>query len=253
MLARMTITLAATVFAQAAEAEGFYLAGRVGVSTVDDAVSASTTTFSGPGLPSEIGLNGRPFDSSDAAFGLVIGWEVKPWVALELSYADLGEAESSLGGNFGAVPLIRPDYAPTIPINLPPSAIFSPVVVTPVPADANKATLSVTEWSLAARFRANVVSRLSANWSIGISHNEFDADGVLMVLQPIDPAPPAPVPVFEFVDIPYASPSSETGFNWGLGFEWAFNDRFAADLGYRQHKTGVLDVETVTLQIKLSL
>lgn len=253
MHTRTVIAVAFLASAPLASAEGFYVAGRLGASSVNDAASTSQTTFAGPDLPSSVGLDGRPFDSSDTAAGLVVGWQAKSWLALELSYTDLGEADSSLGGLIGPVPIGIPSvvFSPSVPINVPINALVRPF--TSISADRNAATLSVTEWSLAARFSAKLVSRLSANWSIGVSQNEFDAGGEFQFLQPITPTPTPPDPGFEFVGVPYASPSSEVGFNWGLGFEWAFNDRFAADLGYRQHKTGVIDVESVTLQIRFSL
>ena len=254
MIIRTAIAITALYLAQPSFAEGFYLAGRVGVSSADDTASASSTSTSGPGLPAEFTLDGRPFDSSDTAVGLAAGWNAKPWLAIEFAYTDLGEAESSLGTLIGPAIIGAPAFSPRLPPNVVARSILSPAgFLTTVPAATNKATLSIREWSLTARFSANIVSRLSANWSIGITHNEFDADGVLLVPQPIDPQPVPPSPGFEFVGVPYATPSSEAGFAWGLGFEWAFNDRFAADVGYRQHKTGVLDVEAVALQLKLSL
>ncbi|MEO1201071.1 MAG: outer membrane beta-barrel protein [Pseudomonadota bacterium] len=252
MLTRTVIAVTLLASAPLASAEGFYVAGRIGASSVNDAASASQAIFGGPDLPSSVGLDGRPFDSSDTAAGLVVGWQAKSWLALELSYADLGEAESRPGGLIGPVPIVVPSVvSPSVPINVTPNALVRPF--TTIQANRNAATLSVTEWSFAARFSAKLVSKLSANWSIGVSQSEFDAGGEFQFLQPITPTPTPPDPGFEFVGVPYESPSSEVGFNWGLGFEWAFNDRFAADVGYRQHKTGVIDVESVTLQLRLSL
>ena len=134
-----------------------------------------------------------------------------------------------------------------MPIGIPPilgDGFVSIAVIVP-----NAAVLEIEEWSIAAKFRKTLFSKLSANWSVGVTHAQFEALGQVTVNEIVSLNPL----VFNPVAIPYASPESETGFNFGLGFAWDFNDRFSADIGYRRHDTRVIDAETVTLRLIFTL
>lgn len=227
-------------------ADSFYIGGSIGVSMIDDTVDAAITSPGQPGeLPDEISINGRPFDSNETASGITIGWNANDWLAVELGYTDFGNTGQSLTtGFFGPVPLVTPLEPP---IEIPPN--FGGFVAFPISLNANAAALSVEEWSIAAKFSKTLISDLSANWSIGITRAQFDADGQLTIneLVTLDPL------VINRINLPYASPENETGFNFGLGFAWRFSDRFSADIAYRRHDTRVIDVETVTLQLIVTL
>lgn len=225
-------------------AETFYVAGSIGVSMVDDTANADLTSSFQPGeLPSEISLNGSAFNSEEPAYGIILGWRAKNWLAVEFGYTDLGESKQSL--QFPTFNLVAP---PPGPIEFPPG--FTGFVgAFAAPLNADGPSLGIEEWSLAARFSKSLISGFSANWSVGITHVEFDAGGQLVINEIItlDPL------VVNSTNIPYASPDNEIGYKFGFGFAWKFNDRFSADIGYQRHDTRVIDVETVALQLILSL
>ena len=224
----------------------FYIGGSIGVSMIDDTVDAANTLPVELGVfPEEFSLNGRAFDSNETASGITIGWNANDWLAVELAYTDFGNTGQSLPtGLFSQVPLVTPAVSP---IGIPPN--FGGFVSVPIFSNTNAAALSVEEWSIGAKFRKTLISNLSANWSIGITRAQFDADGQLTIneLVTLDPL------VINRIGLPYASPKSETGFNFGLGFAWRFSDRYSADIGYRRHDTRVIDVETVALQLIVTL
>ncbi len=229
-------------------ADTFYFGGTIGVSMFDDTADAALTSSSGPGeLPDEISIDGQLFDSNETTSGVFIGWNANDWLAIEFGYTDLGKTNQSLSVGFlTAVPL-------TIPLDLPISIIPGPVAFIsrafPTNFNANAAALGVEEWSISAKFSKSLISDLSANWSVGVTHARFDADGQITVSE-IGSLIPL---VFNPVDLAYASPESETGFNLGFGFTWDFHDRLSADIGYRRHDTRVIDVDTVTLRLKVTL
>ncbi len=243
---QLVLIAAVLLLGSPAIAGDFYVGVSVGVSSIDDTVDTAITSSAPLGeLPDEFSLNGRPFDSNETASGITIGWNARDWLAVELSYTDLGNTGQSLPTPFiGPVPLVTPAIRPNF---IPPNVITVPTVA--VLSNVNAASLEVEEWSIAARFRKSLISNLSANWSVGISRAHFDADGQLAILELVTLNPS----VVNRIDVPYASPKSETGFNLGLGFEWRFSDRYSADIGYRRHDTRVIDVETVTLRLVVTL
>ena len=241
---RFGLIASALLLSPVAGAETFYIGASIGVSSIDDIASTDLTSSSQPGeLPGEISLNGSSFDSSEPAFGITLGWRAKDWLALELGYTDLGESKQTLRApGFGTF---------TPPVNLfdiPPSPIgFDGVLASPL--DFGGPTLGIEEWSLAARFSTSLVSGLSANWSVGITHNQFEAEGELIINEIVTLNPL----VFDSTSIPYVSPDNEIGYKFGFGFAWKFNDRFSADIGYQRRDTQVVDVESIALQLILSL
>jgi len=166
---RFGLIAALMLVIQPAIADTFYIGGSIGVSMIDDTASAPLTTAVAPILlPSEISLNGLVFDSNETASGLFIGWNATNWLALEFGYTDLGDASPSGFGFFGTVSLTQP-IVPIVPL---PN--FGGIVAFSAPPGTN-ATLGIEEWSIAAKFRKSLFSKLSANWSVGITHARFDA------------------------------------------------------------------------------
>ena len=241
---RISLIAALMLVIQPSIADTFYVGGSIGVSMIDDTASAPLTTAVAPILlPSEFSLNGLAFDSNETASGVFIGWNATNWLALEFGYTDLGNTGLSLQlGFFGTVSLTQP-IVPIVP--LPPPV---GIVAFSAPPGTN-AALGIEEWSITAKFRKSLFSKLSANWSVGVTRAQFEAFGQLTINEIVSLNPP----VFNPVAHPYASPETETGFNFGLGFAWDFNDRFSADIGYRRHDTRVIDAETVTLRLIFTL
>jgi len=220
-------------------ADTFYFGANIGVSMIDDTANATLTSSSAPGvLPDEISLDGRTFDSNETASGIFVGWNANDWLAVEFGYTDLGNTGQSLPiGFFGPVPLVIP------PAN------FGGLIAVPASFNANASALGVEEWFIAAKFSKSLISGVAANWSVGITRAQFDADGQLTISEIVTLNPL----VINRITRPYASPESETGFNFGFGVAWDFSDRFSADIGYRRHDTRVIDVESVMLQLIVTL
>lgn len=220
-------------------ASEFYVGGQLGASNINDSASTAETLFSTTNtLPNELSINGRYFDSTETAWGVVAGWNAADWFAIEIGYTDLGSTgEKQRGFLF---------YGPTpIPtFDLPPSGVGGGFGFA-VAANTNIAALNIEEWSVGAKFRKSLISRLAANWSIGITRAAFDSQGSITVHELVSVNPLILNPVI----IPFASPADETGFTWGLGFAWEVNKRFSLDLGYRKHDTQVIEVESITLQV----
>ena len=228
-------------------ADNFYFGGNLGMSMTDDMANTDTLPLFAPGpAPIEAPLYGRSYDTNETSWGLVAGWNMRDWFALELSYTDLGNA----GENpFGVFPfgIIVPSTPPLG--NPPPDVTPVPPVSFETVFPTSLIALETEEWSLNARFQKTLFSRLSANWAIGISRAEFEAKGNTRFMTSFDPLTGQSVSF----NIPIASPGSETGWNWGAGFGWDVNDWLSLDLGYRKHDTKVLDIETVSLRVMFTL
>ena len=241
-----SLIIAILLVAPPAIADTFYFGGTIGVSMFDDTADAALTSSSGPGvLPDEISIDGQLFDSNETTSGVFIGWNANDWLAIEFGYTDLGKTGQSLiVGSFATVPLTIP---PGGPIS---TGLFAGFIAAGFTAmNTNAASLDIEEWSIAAKFSKSLISDLSANWSVGITQAQFDADGQLTISEIVTLNPLVISPVTRS----YASPDSEIGFNFGFGFAWDFNDRFSADIGYRRHDTRVINVDTVTLRLKVTL
>ena len=213
---------------------------------IDDTADADLLLPVQPGeRPDEISINGRTFDSDDTAVGIAVGWRANNWLAFELGYTDFGEAEESL--RFPSLGFPVPS------VNFRPDPIFDPgdvAGVAPIAAfPIDGPTLGIEQWSLSAKMSHSLVSRLFANWSLGVTYAGFDAGGQWTIneIESFNPL------VINRISTPFASPDDEIGYTFGFGFGWTFNDRFAADIGYKRHDTQVLDVETVSLALVLSL
>jgi len=196
-------------------------------------------------LPGEISLSGFSFDSDETAWGIFGGWRVRDWVAVELGYRDLGNTGQDLRltpGVFGT-PLFTPTITvpPPVPFVPPDGFITSAFPLPDIPG----AALSAEEWSVTAKFRKDLTADWSANWTVGISRTDFEAEGSLTINELVSTDPF----IFNTTSIPYASPDAETGFVWGLGFGWQATDAIELDLGFRQNKSGVIDIESASLRL----
>ena len=67
---RFGLVASALLLSPIATAQTFYVGASIGVSMVDDIVSADLTSSSQPGeLPDEVSLNGSAFDSDEPSYG----------------------------------------------------------------------------------------------------------------------------------------------------------------------------------------
>ncbi len=201
-----------------AVASDFYVEVHGGVSLYD---GTADTDGLGTGTIEELPIDGLPFDTSESTWSVVGGWQFRSWLAFEAGYTDLGKTRRE--------------------------PIFALVPGSPGAFTANTATLDIDQWFVGTRFSAALSDAFVADWSLGIARSEFDVDGSLPVF--------IGLPGFdsELRRIPFASPGAETGAVWGFGFRWRMNPRFDLGLNYRQHNTGVLDVQTVTAGLRLKL
>ncbi len=246
MHGRFALGVAALIVGPLAVADDFYIGGSVGVSVYDDTAETAIPSPVGLGeLPDEISLNGRRFDSNETALGITIGWNANDWLSVELGYTDLGNTGQGLPtAFFSTTPIVSP-AAPPLPVR--PN--IGGILTYPISSIPFAAALDVEEWSIAAKFRKSLISELSANWSVGVTRASFDAEGRLTINEVVTFNPL----VLNRVDLPYASPKDETGYRFGFGFDWRFGERFSADIGYRRHDTRVIDVESVVLQLIVTL
>ena len=230
-------------YGSTAIADKFYVAGNIGVAKIDDAVDTTSSVFASPGgLPNEFSLNGLPLDSNETLAGVVFGWIASEWLSVELAYSDFGEAglraPSVIGSTFSR---------PIVPTQISPgTGLFPAAFQIPAPTAIG---VSASEFSLGARFSKYLVADLSANWSLAISHADFDANGAITINEIVTVNPLT----FNAVTIPFQSPDSEFGFSYGFGFEWKFSNRISADIGYRKHDTHVLEIETASVRLIVKL
>ena len=196
-----------------AVASDFYVEVHGGVSEFDG-IADSDRPGSFPA--EEVPIDGLPFESSESTWSVLGGWQLTSWFALEAGYSDLGQSSFDL-----LVAVIR----------------------NPTVSPSNRVTLDIDQWFLGTRFSAALSESLYADWALGVTRSEFDVDG----------SAPTFGPDFEPRRIPFASPGTETGATWGFGFRWQVNPRFAVGINYRQHDTGVVDVEAFTAGLRLSL
>ncbi len=206
-------------FSNASANEQFYVGGRLGVSETDGLAKADPTTPAPAGqFPSGISINELPFDTTETTWGGFVGWNIKDWVALELGHQNLGNVGTSL---LTAV-------------------LGGGGVIT------NFVAMDIEEWYVGARFSRPLTSRFSANWFAGLSRVGFDVQGELPFITN-----------FSFIGapstVPFATPDDETGLTWGLGFGWNVNNRFRVDLDYKQHRTQVLIVNSLSLALVFTM
>ncbi len=219
------------------QAAGRFVVGIGGGRSAVDGVTDTdpTPSFTLPQLPSEISLNGLPFDDNDVAGQIFVRYEFIPRAGVEVGYWDLGEFENS-------------------------NLVFG-----------RTAKLSASEWYAEAFYRLPISRRFNVKGSLGAAYAEFDASGRTAVLgfgafpplarlSPDLVLPPAFVgvslnvlnPAVYFaapLEFPLASPDSEVGVILGVALEWQLTDRWALELSYDQHRIKVQDVESLSLGI----
>jgi len=189
----------------------FYAGATLGASMFD---GEATSGRDFPSIEEGIPIDHQNFDSTETAWGALLGWKVNSWLALEGGYSDLGNAGETI---FVAV-LLPPDGEP-------PDIVTSAGVA-----------LGIEEWHVGTRFSVPLSSRFRANWFAGFSRASFDVQGV--------------TPIYGFgppVFASFVSPDDQNGFVWGFGFGWKANEWLSLDLGFRRHDTQVLEVDAVSL------
>jgi hypothetical protein len=83
--------LAILLFSPISQAADWYLHGNAGQSTADSQQNSLAA-----GLP--VGTAITAFDKSDFSYGLGVGYQLHPAVAIEVGYQDLGDASSQISG-----------------------------------------------------------------------------------------------------------------------------------------------------------
>ncbi|MEO1246347.1 MAG: outer membrane beta-barrel protein [Pseudomonadota bacterium] len=204
-----------------ANATDFYLGARAGISLFDG--TADSDGLQPPpqgGLPEEIPIDGLSFDSNETAWGLFAGWQLRDWFALEAGHTDLGESRR----------------------NVPTSIVGEDLIF------LNSTSIAIEEWYVSARFSKDLSKRFSANWTLGASRASFDVAGSIPVF--VGPViGPGLIPQ----RLPFATPGDEIGLVWGFGFDWLLTQRLVLGIDYRQHNTNVLDVQSLTLGLRVRL
>jgi hypothetical protein len=189
-----------------------YVGGSLGASRFDGTADADQPDFIGQ-IPDELSVNGLPFESTETAWSVYAGWQIKRWIALELGFSDLGNS-----GDESIISIFPGD---------PGAALVS------------SRSLGIEEWHLGARFSAPLSRSISADWIVGLTRAQFDAKGEVPLF--------GPDPFVQIETIPFSSPGDETGLTWGFGFKWKLHERALVGIEYRQHNTQVLDVDTLSL------
>jgi Outer membrane protein beta-barrel domain len=235
------------IAATPALADGFYVGAEVGVAATDDIVSADPEVLTCAPVCNldAASLDGIRLDTRESAWSAFAGWTFREWLSLELAYADLGEAKETL--QLGAPPLYTPQ--PGIVISIDPDVYFADVppaggFLTTAAIDLGWVALGMKEMSVNAVFRHGLTERFSAWWLLGVSHATFDARGYYEVNEIVSFQPL----VVELRQIPFVTPDDETGYRWGFGAEYALNERFSLQLGYRRHELQVIDTETLSVR-----
>ncbi len=231
-------------------AADFYVGARLGVSKFDGVADTDGPFVPVSEIPDELPIGGLPFDSTETAWSVHVGWQARDWLALEFGYTDLGDSGFDPGFAVPAVPV-------PVELTLPPTFVSNPTL-TPVGDTFVGSTLggfpravslAVEQWHVGARFSAPLYRQLSAHWYLGIARTSFDVSGSAVFFG-FDIGPP---PTTTQTVRPNAEPGSETGLVWGFGFDWAISERFVADLAWRRHETDVLDIDALTLGVGFRL
>jgi OmpA-like transmembrane domain len=237
------LSLLLMVTGQVAAADAFYVGVDLGVAFYDDVADATPISPCEPYcLADESSVNGITFSSNETAWGAVVGWNVIDWLAVELSYADLGEAGEDQQLPFGP-PLIQPsidNWPPPIFANDP---ITVGVIDTTSP-NVGFVALGVEELALSLRLKKQLTDSFAANWSLGVSRARFETRGE----RRISVITGYPDTTVTEIVTSFVAPETETGLSWGLGISWDVSKRYSLDFGYRQHNTQVVDVGTITLR-----
>jgi hypothetical protein len=195
----------------------FFAGVGAGYATSDGRASTDVDppTFPQTSLP----IDGMPLGGEDVAWRVFAGWAPSEHWSLELGYADLGRFRSDrlLVGGLGFVM-----------------------------DSGQRVGLSSTAWSLGASFRRPVAERWYGSLGAAVLRAEFEADGRLTF-------PGVPFSTVPPVSLPFATPDDETGWAWNFAVGRQFSSRWSAELAYRQYELQVIEVETVSLELRLQL
>jgi len=212
------LTLSLAAYDASAADSGFYIGASFGNADVNGVAKTSQgIEFSTPiglgtiGIASA-GLNGVPFDDNDLAFGGMVGYRINSLVSLQLSAARLGEFTDAarIGVSQGA-------------------------------------SLKIDEYAFSAKLHHSLTQSISANWWLGLSHNNFSAGGNASIVTGLIGGGGLIT-----VSAPYSDPGSEIGYLFGFGFDWAISPIFSLDLNYKKHDTRVIIVDTLEVGLLYS-
>jgi hypothetical protein len=201
--------------------------------------TAETESRSQPFPPSEVFLNGLPFDDESSGWSIDVGYRFTEFFAVELGYDDLGRfsGETPVAAT---APLFTP--APTDLFYVPPAPFIGVVVAGPPPPQPE---LEARAFNLAARFGIDITERFRAIWHLGLARAEFEAGGSTTFLV----APATISEPFEEVSVPFANPGNETGYFFGFGIGWKLGDHFDAELSYSRRDLEVLKFDSIGLRL----
>lgn len=210
---KITAILVLTLIFAAAGAETLYVGGSLGASRFDGTAEADQPDFVGQ-IPEALSIDGLPFESTETAWSVYGGWQIRRWIALELGFSDLGNS-----GQESIIAIFGGDSGVAL---------------------VSSRSLGIEEWHLGTRFSAPLSWNISADWVVGLTRAQFDVKGGVPLLLGFSP-------VTEIESVPFTSPGDETGLSWGFGFKWKLHERARIGIEYRQHNTRVLDVDTLSL------
>jgi OOP family OmpA-OmpF porin len=100
LIAAALVSACATTPALAADDRGFYIGAELGQATVDIDQRALDEALIGEAVEQELEVLDISSEESESSFtyGLILGYRILPYLAIEASYVDVGEAEYKARG-----------------------------------------------------------------------------------------------------------------------------------------------------------
>ena len=192
----------------------FYVGADLGQSAAAGVVDTEPEqNFFGPAT-----VDNLVFDAIETSWSVQFGWNIRPWLSLELGFQDLG--------NIG----LRD-----------PRGLLA--------GDPEIANLDVEHWYVGPTFTVPLSDTVSASWLVGIADARFSAGGNQPEIQFCQLGGGC-----LFIDgDPYLSPPGETGLIWGFGFARAVGESVTLELRYRRHELRLLDSDVLSIGIMYSL
>jgi hypothetical protein len=230
LTALLALAASTPTFADSPDSRHFYAGVKLGQSSVDGRAQTDRTIAPAPlpgpvpSLPTELQINGLPFDDEDTSWSAFAGFQATQYVGVELGYWD--------HGTFEATRFIGLDTV----------------------------SLDVEEIYFGATLRYPLTDRLSLTGSAGVSRARFDAQGTVNVLIgtfPLPPffnpvLPPLPGPIiglFPVTPVPVADPDDETGGYWQAGLSWRFSDSLEAAATFGKRDLQVQEIDTLAVSL----